>query len=40
MPVDFTGIGFDKNANLFLTQNLSNIITKLHFTAEGSDEKG
>ena len=39
MSVDLPSIGLDKNANLLLSQNLTNYKIKLHFTAESSDEK-
>ena len=40
LPVGFTGIGFDRNTNLLLTQNLSEYNDKLHFIAESSGGKG
>ena len=40
ISTDLTSIGLDKNANLFLSQNLSDYNNKLNFIAERSDEKG
>ena len=40
LSVDLTSIGFDKNANIFLTQNLLDCNNKFYFTTESSEEKG